>query len=88
MWVESQTTWHVSVKGSDWISLPASVALPFGVFEKVLRSEANRAVDTEYGDLCRSLDGEPEKLDLLAGLREVILKMQARRSFSPRSDLR
>jgi len=61
----------------DWISLPASVALPFGVFEKVLRSEANRAVDTEYGDLCRSLDGEPEKLDLLAGLREVILKMQA-----------
>ncbi len=59
----------------DWIHQPASAALPFGVFERVLSFESNRSVAKRYLELARqtaSTGTEP-----LAELRQAILSLQA-----------
>jgi alpha-glucan,water dikinase len=61
------------------IELPSSVALPFGVFEKVIGDTANRAVAEQYNKLVESL-GSVEVKELektLAGLRETVLGLAA-----------
>ncbi len=59
----------------DWIRLPASVAVPFGIFEKVLGLELNREVSGRYRELAQRADkGE---IDALAGLRECALALNA-----------
>ncbi len=61
-----------------WVGLPRSVALPFGVFEKVLADERNREVRERYEDLSRSADdrAEEQREALLAELRATILGLQ------------
>jgi alpha-glucan,water dikinase len=56
-----------------WVHLPRSVALPFGVFEKVL-GEGNRAIQERYLELLRRAD---ETTDVLPELRESILSLGA-----------
>jgi alpha-glucan,water dikinase len=47
----------------SWIRLPTSVALPFGVFEKVLAESINKDVATEIANLSKQLaDGDFSKL--------------------------
>jgi alpha-glucan, water dikinase len=59
----------------DWISLPSSVALPFGVCEKVLGLDLNHEVASRYQELVQQAQaGEAEKL---AALRETVLKLAA-----------
>jgi alpha-glucan, water dikinase len=59
----------------DWIHLPASVALPFGVFEKVLGLHLNQDAAKRYHDTVQALEGgEAEKL---AALREIVLSLVA-----------
>ena len=43
-----------------WVGLPRSVALPFGVFEKVLEEEPNRQVRERYEELAGNIDDIPE----------------------------
>jgi alpha-glucan,water dikinase len=62
-----------------WIGLPRSVALPFGVFEKVAAQEENKAVFDQYqtllGSLRESSDVVPS--DILAGLKQAISQLKA-----------
>jgi alpha-glucan, water dikinase len=59
----------------DWIGLPASIALPFGVFEKVLTDGGNREVRREYEALLASAEKNPA--EVLARVRETVLKLAA-----------
>jgi alpha-glucan,water dikinase len=59
----------------DWISLPASIALPFGAFEKVLADAGNREVRREYEALLKSAEKNPA--EVLARVREAVLKLAA-----------
>jgi alpha-glucan,water dikinase len=59
----------------SWIHLPASAALPFGVFEKVLGQEVNRPVAARYAELTEKIKntGGGERSAALAELRTAIL---------------
>jgi alpha-glucan, water dikinase len=62
-----------------WVGLPRSVALPFGVFEKVLEEEPNREVREGYQELCGRADAmaENQREDLLQELKTTILDLKA-----------
>jgi len=57
------------------IHLPASVALPFGVFEKVLEHGKNTQVAKRCAEL--ATQAEPGGAEVLAKLRETILELTA-----------
>jgi alpha-glucan,water dikinase len=59
---------------ADWIELPKSVAIPFGVFEKVLALSSNKDVAKQYEDLVKEADAGGA--DTLAKLRETILTLR------------
>ncbi len=62
----------------DWLALPNSVAIPFGVFEKVLIEEVNRETSRQYGVLIRNLDRDARgDIEVLKGLRRTILGLKA-----------
>ncbi|GBD97615.1 MAG TPA: hypothetical protein ENG83_01570 [Nitrospirae bacterium] len=58
----------------DWIHLPVSVALPFGVFEKVLASDNNRKIAERYNELISRIEDNPE--EILAEIRKTLLAVQ------------
>ena len=62
-----------------WIGLPTSVALPFGVFEKVLAEENNKEIAKRYKELTRRVDEGAQKVkgELLGELRKAILALKA-----------
>ncbi len=62
-----------------WVGLPRSVALPFGVFEKVLEEEPNRGVRERYQELCGRADAmaENQREVLLKELQATILDLEA-----------
>lgn len=68
---------RVQEKLPEWISLPSSVALPFGVFERVIAEENNKEIAKKYNELVRRIDAEPEKgsTEVLAELRKTILAL-------------
>jgi alpha-glucan, water dikinase len=61
-----------------WVGLPRSVALPFGVFEKVLLEEPNREVFERYEELAANVDSVPEyqRLARLAELQTTIMDLK------------
>lgn len=58
----------------EWIHLPASLALPFGSFEKVLEADSNRDVRRRYEALVA--DAERDPLPALAALRALVQELQ------------
>ena len=68
---------NIRGKLPDWIGFPASVALPFGVFEKVLAEELNRKTAEKYTGLAQRIQDAPEKAGMLAELRKIILDLSA-----------
>jgi alpha-glucan,water dikinase len=62
----------------SWIHLPASAALPFGVFERVLDQEMNRPVAARHDELISKIEntGGGERTAALAELRMAILGLQ------------
>ena len=58
----------------DWVHQPVSVALPFGVCERVLDLEANRPVRERYDSLVPKIENNPEKVlsDLRGVMRELV----------------
>jgi alpha-glucan,water dikinase len=63
----------------EWVGLPISVALPFGVFERVLAEDVNQKIAAHYEELTRQVDekAREEKSELLGHLRESILALEA-----------
>jgi alpha-glucan, water dikinase len=59
----------------EWIRLPASAALPFGVFEKVLGLELNRDIARRYTELAGK--STSDGTEALAALRETVLALAA-----------
>ena len=68
-----------------WIGLPASVAVPFGVFEMVLAEEKNRRIAKPYEERTRRIDEERNGAsdELLGELRKSILALEAPDGFVP-----
>jgi alpha-glucan,water dikinase len=68
---------RIREKLPDWIGLPSSVALPFGVFERVLAGEGNRNVAKKYKELTGQIDDGAEKAEVLSELRKTILTLKS-----------
>ncbi len=58
-----------------WISVPRSVAVPFGVFERVRKARANQELARRYDRLVEGLEGGPD--DALEELKRVVLSLEA-----------
>ncbi|MBN1842731.1 MAG: hypothetical protein JW883_10680 [Deltaproteobacteria bacterium] len=62
-----------------WIGLPTSVALPFGVFEKILAHKDNREVSERYEALTQQVSQATEKTrdEALGNLRKTVMALKA-----------
>ncbi len=60
---------------ADWIHLPASIALPFGVFEKTLEEPQNRALEDRLKAALGQVGEEPALP--LAEVRRLIVELHA-----------
>ena len=58
----------------DWVRTPAGLALPFGTFGRVLRSDVNGEAERRYQSLTETVDGNPDSA--LPALRETVLSLQ------------
>uniref|UniRef100_A0A7S2LBW9 Alpha-glucan water dikinase phosphohistidine-like domain-containing protein n=1 Tax=Zooxanthella nutricula TaxID=1333877 RepID=A0A7S2LBW9_9DINO len=65
----------------EWIHLPASAALPFGVFDKVLGAPENAALARRIGVLCAKLESSAAPAVPLKAIREEL------RALKPTSDV-
>ncbi len=66
----------------DWIGLPASVAIPFGVFERVLAEKENVAVARRCGELAgKAAKEKGSSGETLMLLRRAILDLKAPAEF-------
>jgi alpha-glucan,water dikinase len=61
----------------NWISVPAGIAVPYGVYERVLGEPCNQACASRYHALVRQSRATPagEIQAILAGLRQVTLEL-------------
>jgi alpha-glucan,water dikinase len=57
----------------EWIHLPASLALPFGTFEKALADPGNRELRTRYEALVATAEQNPP--EVLGRVRELLREM-------------
>ncbi len=62
----------------EWIHIPSSAALPFGVFEKILLEDRNKGILSQYDELVSQLsngekDGYEQKL---MRIRDAILRLE------------
>jgi alpha-glucan,water dikinase len=66
-WVGGKSLHLKQLRGKlpGWIHLPASVALPFGTFEKVLGTEENREIRERYDRLSAEVNRDPKRLEEL-----------------------
>jgi alpha-glucan,water dikinase len=60
---------------ADWIHLPKSIAVPFGVFERVLADEHNRPIRAECETLLANVGDDPA--EALASARKSVLRLSA-----------
>jgi alpha-glucan,water dikinase len=62
----------------EWVRLPSSVALPFGVFEKTLDWKENSRIADTYANLAGKISGErsADYVEKLADLKDVILQLK------------
>ncbi|KAM7269112.1 hypothetical protein ACFE04_024609 [Oxalis oulophora] len=72
---KSRNISHLKGKVPSWIGIPASVALPFGVFENVLADDSNQKVAEKLMTLKKKL-GEGD-INTLGEIRETVLELAA-----------
>ncbi|KAF5450262.1 hypothetical protein F2P56_030628 [Juglans regia] len=72
---KSRNISYLKGKVPSWIGIPTSVALPFGVFEKVLSDNSNQAVSQKLELLKRKLGGG--EFSVLRQIRETVLQLAA-----------
>lgn len=76
---KSNSIRFLSDKVPAWIKFPASVVLPFGVFEKVVSEDINKEVAKKIACLCENVDkGDVSKLKMI---QETVLQMKAPRKM-------
>ncbi|KAI7754529.1 hypothetical protein M8C21_028899 [Ambrosia artemisiifolia] len=67
-------------EGPEWMKFPASIVLPYGVFEKVLSEDINKEVAKKIASLGEHVDrGDLSKLNTI---QETVLQMKAPRRMS------
>lgn len=64
----------------NWVHRPTSIALPFGICEKVLDSEVNREAAKHYHQLVAQAESAPERV--LPELRQTVCKLTAPRELT------
>ncbi|KAK1435442.1 hypothetical protein QVD17_01205 [Tagetes erecta] len=70
----------LSIEAPEWIKLPASIVLPFGVFEKVLSEDINKEVAKKIVCLTEHVDrGDISKLKTI---QETVMQIKAPRRMS------
>ncbi|CDY20967.1 BnaA08g25580D [Brassica napus] len=72
---KSRNIGYLKGKVPSWVGIPTSVALPFGVFEKVLSEKANQAVSEKLQVLKKSLDEGDQ--GALGEIRKTVLGLVA-----------
>ncbi|KAI6694871.1 hypothetical protein NL676_022581 [Syzygium grande] len=72
---KSRNIAHMKGKVPSWIGVPTSVAIPFGVFERVLSERANQVVAKKLQNLKRKL--EEGDFSVLRKIRETVLELRA-----------
>eukprot|EP00249_Psilotum_nudum_P023740 c28967_g1_i1 orf=621-4901(-) len=72
---KSRNIGFLKEKLPSWIKVPTSVALPFGVFEKVLSEKENKDVAAKVSSLDRLL--RQGDLSKLYEIRQIVLELQA-----------
>lgn len=68
-------------KMPDWIHLPVSVALPFGIFEEVLAMDMNREISRRYNELLDRIEEDPGRI--LSETRKILLALEYPEGFFP-----
>ncbi|XP_019166630.1 PREDICTED: alpha-glucan water dikinase, chloroplastic-like [Ipomoea nil] len=72
---KSRNIANLKGKVPSWIGIPTSVALPFGVFEKVLSDDINKGVDAKLQVLKKKLsEGD---FSFLGEIRNTVLELSA-----------
>ncbi|KAL5552841.1 hypothetical protein UlMin_040242 [Ulmus minor] len=72
---KSRNIGYLKGKVPSWVGIPTSVALPFGVFEKVLSEGSNKEVAGKVENLKRKLkEGD---VSALKEIRETVLQLKA-----------
>ena len=63
----------------EWMGIPSSAALPFGVFEKVLSEKMNEEIAGHYRELTARIDtvAENEREEALDEIRETVRTLKA-----------
>ncbi|KAK1552116.1 hypothetical protein Q3G72_010601 [Acer saccharum] len=72
---KSRNIAYLKGKVPSWVGIPTSVALPFGVFEKVLSDNINQAVVKKLQPLKKKL--KEEENSALKEIRETVLQLAA-----------
>ncbi|XWS69047.1 hypothetical protein CRYUN_Cryun04dG0146200 [Craigia yunnanensis] len=72
---KSRNISYLKGKVPSWVGIPTSVALPFGVFEKVLANKVNKEVDEKLKILKKKLGGGD--FGALGEIRQTILQLAA-----------
>ncbi len=67
----------LTLKGKlpEWVHLPRSVAIPFGVCERVLADKRNKTIKKRYDTLVSEIDGKPH--EILPALRQTLMELEA-----------
>ncbi|XVE85121.1 hypothetical protein DITRI_Ditri17bG0066500 [Diplodiscus trichospermus] len=71
---KSRNISYLKGKVPSWVGIPTSVALPFGVFEKVLSEKINKEVDKKLQILKKKLGGD---FGALGEIRQTVLHLAA-----------
>lgn len=72
---KSRNIAYLKGKVPSWVGIPTSIALPFGVFEKVLSDNINQGVADNLQVLKKRLGGG--EFDALGEIRKTVLKLEA-----------
>ncbi|KAI8528222.1 hypothetical protein RHMOL_Rhmol12G0133800 [Rhododendron molle] len=71
---KSRNIAYLKGKVPSWVGIPTSVALPFGVFEKVLSNDLNQKVAEKLQFLKKKLEGD---VSALGEIRKTVLELVA-----------
>jgi alpha-glucan,water dikinase len=66
---------NLGTKLPDWIRVPASAAIPFGVFEEVMDLDINSSIAKRYNELLAGMGESPEIT--LSEIRKLLLGLEA-----------
>ncbi|XP_010248573.1 PREDICTED: alpha-glucan water dikinase, chloroplastic isoform X2 [Nelumbo nucifera] len=71
---KSRNIAYLKGKVPPWVGIPTSIALPFGVFEKVLTDDSNKVVADTLQTLKKRLGGD---FSILGEIRKTVLQLSA-----------